>query len=259
MCRRIIMKRKITLLSLVLALSLVLGSFQMVFADEEAVDPASVDTSGIQTLIKKNIQTEADLEKFITELNSDVAKGKYSLLDSQTLMSWVKEDKDMLVIDTMPQGWFDANHIPGAICSEAGDNGSNGDFVSTQKSALLKAAKNYSGKESVKDKKHYWNSKSKKWQTKKPSKKYWKKCTKKSSKHYGKKSYWSYKKVDVKDKTIVIYCGFLGCKRSHEAAKYLASQGYTKVYRYAGGMSAWVANALVDPANYPIMGTVLPE
>lgn len=50
------------------------------------------------------------------------------------------------------------------------------------------------------------------------------------------------KKYVVADKNtkIVVYCGHIGCARSHVAAAYLVKQGYTNVYRYGGGISAWV-------------------
>ncbi len=65
------------------------------------------------------------------------------------------------------------------------------------------------------------------------------------------------KKVVNKKKTVVVYCGFVGCKRSHEGAKYLASKGFKNVYRYAGGISAWREKALVEPDKYVIEKTVL--
>lgn len=43
-----------------------------------------------------------------------------------------------------------------------------------------------------------------------------------------------------KSKTVVVtYCGFVGCDRSHYAAKYIKSLGYKNVYRYVGGGAAW--------------------
>lgn len=65
---------------------------------------------------------------------------------------------------------------------------------------------------------------------------YYKKVVKKST-----------KKTTIKDKNykIVVYCGHIGCARSHVAAAYLVKQGYTNVYRYGGGISAWV------DAGYP--------
>lgn len=44
---------------------------------------------------------------------------------------------------------------------------------------------------------------------------------------------------DDKSKTIVIYCGFVGCERSHAGAIYAKELGYTNVYRYPGGIIAW--------------------
>jgi rhodanese-related sulfurtransferase len=42
-----------------------------------------------------------------------------------------------------------------------------------------------------------------------------------------------------KDKTIVIYCGFVACRRSHIGAKLLVDEGYTNVYRYPAGITGW--------------------
>ncbi len=42
-----------------------------------------------------------------------------------------------------------------------------------------------------------------------------------------------------KDKTIVIYCGFVKCTRSHNGAAWAVKLGYKNVYRYPGGIFAW--------------------
>jgi len=42
-----------------------------------------------------------------------------------------------------------------------------------------------------------------------------------------------------KENTIVIYCGFLACRRSHIGAKILVENGFQNVYRYPGGITAW--------------------
>ena len=42
-----------------------------------------------------------------------------------------------------------------------------------------------------------------------------------------------------KDKTIVIYCGFVKCTRSHNGAVWAKKLGYKNVYRFAGGIFAW--------------------
>lgn len=42
-----------------------------------------------------------------------------------------------------------------------------------------------------------------------------------------------------KDKTIVIYCGFVKCTRSHNGAVWAKKLGYKNVLRYPGGIFAW--------------------
>ena len=42
-----------------------------------------------------------------------------------------------------------------------------------------------------------------------------------------------------KDKTIVIYCGFVKCTRSHNGALWAKKLGYKNVLRYPGGIFAW--------------------
>lgn len=42
-----------------------------------------------------------------------------------------------------------------------------------------------------------------------------------------------------KEKTIVIYCGFLACRRSHIGASVLVENGYKNVYRYPAGTVGW--------------------
>ena len=49
-----------------------------------------------------------------------------------------------------------------------------------------------------------------------------------------------------KDKTIVVYCGFVKCTRSHNGAAWAVKLGYKKVYRYSGGIFAWKG------AKYPV-------
>jgi Rhodanese-related sulfurtransferase len=42
-----------------------------------------------------------------------------------------------------------------------------------------------------------------------------------------------------KEKTIVVYCGFTACQRSHWGAKFLIEGGFTNVYRFPGGIIGW--------------------
>lgn len=226
------MKKRSCLLALVLALSLILGSFTAVFA---ATGPATdatkeaIKESGIQCTQK--ISNEVDAEKIAIRLHDTTVEGGYGLIDTATLTKMVEDKEDVVIIDTMPEGWYNAHHIPGAICSEVGKKAPEFLFEGTQKADLLKAVNKAVGKKNYT---YYWNGK--KWTTKKPKK--LKKCTKKKDKHYGKK-YYKVKKVN-KNKTIVVYCGFVGCERSHQGAMYLVQKGFKNVYRYPGGISGWV-------------------
>jgi len=42
-----------------------------------------------------------------------------------------------------------------------------------------------------------------------------------------------------KDRTIVVYCGFIACRRSHIGAKILVDNGFANVYRYPAGIAGW--------------------
>jgi rhodanese-related sulfurtransferase len=42
-----------------------------------------------------------------------------------------------------------------------------------------------------------------------------------------------------KNKTVVIYCGFVKCTRSHNGAVWAKKLGYANVYRFPGGIFAW--------------------
>jgi len=47
-------------------------------------------------------------------------------------------------------------------------------------------------------------------------------------------------------KTIIIYCGFVKCTRSHNGAMWAKKLGYKNVFRFSGGIFAW------QGAKYPI-------
>lgn len=42
-----------------------------------------------------------------------------------------------------------------------------------------------------------------------------------------------------KNKTIIIYCGFVKCTRSHNGAAWAVKLGYKNVFRHPGGIFAW--------------------
>jgi len=49
-----------------------------------------------------------------------------------------------------------------------------------------------------------------------------------------------------KERTLVVYCGFVACRRSHIAAKILVENGYKSVFRYPAGIAGW------GEAGYPL-------
>jgi thiosulfate/3-mercaptopyruvate sulfurtransferase len=49
-----------------------------------------------------------------------------------------------------------------------------------------------------------------------------------------------------KDRVLVFYCGFTKCTRSHNGAMWAKKLGYKNVYRYPGGIKAWLE------AAYPV-------
>ena len=223
------MKKK-TLLALVLTMALAFGVTGSVFAAGAPTDvtrQAIVD-SGVQCVQK--IGNEVDAERIAYNFYNEVTKGKYKLISTEELAA---ELGNVVIVDTMPEGWWTQRHIPGAICSIVGAmNGPDFEILPEEKTALLNAVSAAVGKKTITK---WYNKKTKKWVTKKPAKKYRGKSKK--------------VKVVNKDKKVVVYCGFVGCARSHQGAMYLKKQGFTNVYRYAGGISAWV------DANLDIEGT----
>jgi thiosulfate/3-mercaptopyruvate sulfurtransferase len=52
-----------------------------------------------------------------------------------------------------------------------------------------------------------------------------------------------------KDRTIVFYCGFTDCERSHNGAMWATRFGYKNAYRQPGGIKGWLeAGYLVEKA-----------
>jgi rhodanese-related sulfurtransferase len=49
-----------------------------------------------------------------------------------------------------------------------------------------------------------------------------------------------------KEKTVVVYCGFVACRRSHIGAKILVENGFKNVYRYPAGITGW------SESGYPL-------
>lgn len=52
---------------------------------------------------------------------------------------------------------------------------------------------------------------------------------------------------DDKETPIVIYCGFVACRRSHIGARILVENGFKNVYRYPAGITGW------QESGYPLV------
>lgn len=191
--------------------------------------------------------TENDVERVTYQFMDETKEGKYKLADTGQVKEWVNGHEKMIVVDTMPAASsYNKQHVPGAINSVAPMT--EKEYTSAEKADLMKQVKPLLSKKTVK--KTTWTKVSKK--TYKKLKKSNRK-TKKSKKkvYYYKKVVKKYVVAD-KNTKIVVYCGHIGCARSHVAAAYLVKQGYTNVYRYGGGISAWVdAGNAVDKVETP--------
>lgn len=188
--------------------------------------------------------TEDDVERVTYQFMHETKEGKYKLADTGQVKEWVNGHEKMIVVDTMPAtASYNKHHVPGAINAEVGMKKEQ--VTSAQLTNLEKQVKPLLSKKTVKkttwtkvSKKTYKKLKKSNRKTKKIKKKvyYYKKVVKKSV-------------VADKNTKIVVYCGHIGCARSHFAAAYLVKKGYTNVYRYGGGISAWVdAGNAVEPA-----------
>lgn len=217
------MRKKNAVVALVLSLALCLGSVGSVFANTY---------EGI---------AENTAEKHTYTFAKDYKNGGYNLVDTEELKAWVDAKKDMVIVDTMPAASsYNKQHVPGAINKEAGSGSGAAAYQwkDGQKEDLLKAMPTKTVKKTTLKKvsKAAYNKLAKADRaTKKVNGKtvYYKKTVKEAT-------------VADKDATVVVYCGFIGCARSHIAAKYLVEQGYKNVYRYGGGIFAWV------DAGYPV-------
>lgn len=135
-------------------------------------------------------EKEVEKETGAVKLAREVMRGKYDIITTAELKSLLDENKDVLVIDTMPyKESYKKNHIPGAKQflfpipemlewkSEETDGKTEKDFV-----ALL---------------------------------------------------------GEDKEKTIIFYCGFVKCTRSHNGAMWAKKLGYKNIFRHPGGIFAW--------------------
>jgi rhodanese-related sulfurtransferase len=177
------MKKKVSILTLALALVMALASLGTVSA---------TTVPGLGTAQDGN---EVNIETAAMNLVKQQKAGRYKLMSTATLKKKIDKKSKIVIIDTMPAESYKARRIPGAKNATVGME----KISKSEKKALLKAV----GKN--------------------------------------------------KKKTIVVYCGFVKCPRSHYAAQYLVKKGYKHVYRQPGGIAAWI------DAGYAYEGTAAGE
>lgn len=195
------MKKRKSILALLLVLVLSIGTFQPVFAG------AGLDTS------KEG--DEVNVEAVSMALYNDTIEGKYKLIDTKKLRSWQKKKVKMVIVDTMPKDWYKGKHIPGAINA----------FAPLKQPTTME--KPFSKKQVAKYEKELVTA----------VKKACKETVTVKDKKTGKKK--KVTRVNYKKK-VVVYCGFVKCTRSHVGAKALVKAGFKNVYRHPGGISAWM-------------------
>jgi len=58
---------------------------------------------------------ESDNEKFAVTFAREVDRGAYKIITSPELKAWIDEKKEILIVDTNPEGSYKKMHIPGAV------------------------------------------------------------------------------------------------------------------------------------------------
>ncbi|VFQ44220.1 rhodanese-like domain-containing protein [Desulfoluna butyratoxydans] len=139
---------------------------------------------------KSKFEKEVEKETGAVKLVREIQRGGYDLVTTAELKKMIDENKEMVIVDTMP---YDASykkaHVPGAVQflfpipdMNTWNNDETAGKTQAEYEALLGADK---------------------------------------------------------EKTIIVYCGFVKCTRSHNGAVWAKKLGYKNVYRYSGGIYAW--------------------
>lgn len=147
---------------------------------------SDTDTSG-NTAPKVGTATDGSelaIEKATMKFVKDTTEGGYQLLSTEDLNKWVADNKEMVLIDTMPADSFAKGRVPGAVNAELPKT-TLADTTDEQKQAFISLL------------------------------------------------------PEDKNTPVVVYCGFVGCARSHVGAVIAMEEGYTNVYRVPGGIVAW--------------------
>lgn len=60
-------------------------------------------------------EKETENEKFAVAFAREVERGAYKIVTSSELKAWIDKKKDVLIVDTNPEGSYKKQHIPGAV------------------------------------------------------------------------------------------------------------------------------------------------
>ena len=67
-------------------------------------------------LFDSKFEQEVEKETAAVKLYREVARGGYDLVTTQELKAWIDENKNMIIIDTMPyEASYKKQHVPGAL------------------------------------------------------------------------------------------------------------------------------------------------
>lgn len=128
------MKKKglIILISTIMTVSIFAGCSSN--SGQQQTQTAQTTTKKVGTAVDGN---ELNIEKAAMRLVKTSEEGKYQIIGSEELKSWVDSKKDMVAIDTMPADNFKNGHIPGAVNAELPKTGMK-DVKPEQKEAFVK-------------------------------------------------------------------------------------------------------------------------
>ncbi|MGE5626953.1 MAG: rhodanese-like domain-containing protein [Solirubrobacterales bacterium] len=125
------MKRKVILAFITLTLT------AAIFAGCSSSNKQAASQTPAKTVGTSVDGNEVNIEKAAISLVKAKEAGKYNLVSTEELKSWVDSKKDMVIIDTMPAANFKNGHIPGAVNAELPKTGMK-DMTAEQKAAFVK-------------------------------------------------------------------------------------------------------------------------
>lgn len=72
----------------------------------------SIQACKFQNKFEKEVDTEQGAVKLVREIQ----RGGYDVVTTEELKKWIDDDKDMIIVDTMPlEASYEKAHVPGAL------------------------------------------------------------------------------------------------------------------------------------------------